>query len=123
MDKKQRQAENSARWRKRHPEKNKEVWKKANLKARMAYATLKSELIKSRNGCQLCGYKDFSCLPVFDFHHMERNKEIELSAYRKTVNRANFHTEAEKCIVLCANCHRKIHNNGIITAVTECADA
>ena len=116
--KKQRQAKNAANWRKRHPEKNKEVWKNANLKARTAYASLKSALIQSRNGCQICGYKDFSCLPVFEFHHKERNKEINLSAYRKTVNRANFSTEAEKCIVLCANCHRKIHH-GIITAITQ----
>jgi hypothetical protein len=61
---------------------------------------------KEQAGCALCGE---SFPPALDFHHREpseKHYEIGRMTNRnaKTVDR-----EIEKCIVLCATCHRKIH--------------
>ena len=55
-------------------------------------------------GCIICGEKDPCCL---DFHHL-RDKEFEIGQTMDvTVEKLN--NEANKCVVLCANCHRKLH--------------
>ena len=102
---------NSAKWRERHPERNKQVWVNSNKKASLIYNEMKINYIKKVGGCQLCGYNDFSCLPVYEFHHTDNDKETNLSYYRRTVNKTLFLEEAKKCIIVCANCHRKIHHN------------
>jgi hypothetical protein len=57
-------------------------------------------------GCACCGEKDTVCL---DFHHYDPSeKEFNLStALTKPVNK--LIEEASKCVVVCSNCHRKIH--------------
>lgn len=57
-----------------------------------------------QSGCILCGEKDLACL---DFHHI-RDKEHTIAAmgYFST---DKIVRELDKCIVLCANCHRKLH--------------
>lgn len=56
-------------------------------------------------GCSMCDENDIACL---DFHHI-RDKEYTISQLIKTENFTKIKTEVEKCIVLCANCHRKLH--------------
>jgi predicted HNH restriction endonuclease len=56
--------------------------------------------------CSMCGESDHNCL---DFHHIDPNeKEIKISTAigrgAKTVV-----NELKKCVVVCANCHRKVH--------------
>lgn len=56
-------------------------------------------------GCAICGEKDIACL---DLHHL-RDKEFTIS---RSINRCSFEKikkELDKCVVLCANCHRKLH--------------
>lgn len=55
-------------------------------------------------GCQHCGINDYR---VLDLHHL-RNKEIGVSiaAGKQCWSLARVVEELEKCIVLCANCHR-----------------
>lgn len=63
---------------------------------------------KSSFGCQKCGENRGYCL---DFHHLDPTVKEE-SISRLTSNRSNLDTimnETEKCIVLCANCHREFH--------------
>lgn len=57
-------------------------------------------------GCVVCGEKDPCCL---DFHHIDsEHKEFNMgSAWTKTDKR--IVEEAAKCVVVCSNCHRKIH--------------
>ena len=57
-----------------------------------------------RCGCCICGETELCCL---DFHHL-RDKEFEL-AKAPDVSKERLYKELEKCIVLCANCHRKLH--------------
>jgi len=60
--------------------------------------------IKRETGCRVCGESDPLAL---DFHHKpEEQKEINLSEAR-TWRKAQH--ETKKCVVMCANCHRKSH--------------
>jgi hypothetical protein len=70
----------------------------------------KKEFAVSQFGgeCQLCGYN--KCLGALDFYHIDRNsKEINPvhTIYNWSWDRAKI--ELEKCILLCANCHRELH--------------
>lgn len=58
-----------------------------------------------RNGCSICGENDLACL---DFHHV-RDKKYTISQLIKIENFTKIKAEVEKCIILCANCHRKLH--------------
>ena len=60
-------------------------------------------------GCIICGESDPCCL---DFHHL-KDKEFDL-AHSKEFSLDRIKKEIEKCIILCANCHRKLHANKII---------
>lgn len=56
-------------------------------------------------GCAVCGETDTVCL---DFHHLN-DKTFNIS---RAINRYSFEqikSEIDKCIVLCSNCHRKLH--------------
>lgn len=54
------------------------------------------------NGCAACAETDTSCL---DFHHID--EKIENIGMLRSMKK--ILVEVKKCIVLCANCHRKYH--------------
>ena len=90
--------------------------KERSLKRVAANKKLKKEIIIEKGGkCQICGYDDLSCLAVFDFHHIDsktKDMSISVGQYRKTLTQRSpkiIRQETAKCIVVCANCHRKIH--------------
>lgn len=59
--------------------------------------------------CGICGEAYPAC--VFDFHHIEPDKkEIKLARLLK-FSWAKVMTELDKCIMLCANCHRLVHES------------
>lgn len=60
--------------------------------------------IKSSHGCLRCGEIDASCL---DFHHVGE-KSFEISNGKK-ISESRLGKEISKCVVLCSNCHRKLH--------------
>jgi hypothetical protein len=71
----------------------------------------KIELIRLKGGqCAACGYdKNFSAL---EFHHTDPiNKTFQLDL-RSLSNRkwAAVIEEANKCLLLCSNCHAEMHN-------------
>jgi hypothetical protein len=62
--------------------------------------------IKASRGCLQCGERHPACL---DFHHRDPGDklfEIGSNHYRAA---ALLSAEIDKCDVLCANCHRKLH--------------
>ncbi len=68
--------------------------------------------IKAKYKCQFCSEDDPVCL---DFHHVEsEEKESGISqlVYRK--KRKLVFDEMRKCIIVCSNCHRKIHANKLL---------
>jgi hypothetical protein len=70
-----------------------------------------AELLKrGLNKCSVCGYdKNTGAL---DLHHInEKNKLLNLSAcYSRAFNEKRYGAELDKCICLCANCHRELHS-------------
>ena len=58
--------------------------------------------------CQICGYN--SCPEAMEFHHQnssEKNFGISNKGYTRSWE--NVKKELEKCVMLCANCHREVH--------------
>ena len=71
----------------------------------------KLKLIEIKGGgCVKCGYnKNISAL---EFHHIDETIKA-FAIDRRTLSNNSMETilkEAEKCILLCANCHREHHN-------------
>lgn len=65
------------------------------------------KLYKSRHSCIICGESELCCL---EFHHLE-NKKFSLSHRMKhDIDSKDVLREMNKCCLVCANCHRKIHN-------------
>jgi hypothetical protein len=64
---------------------------------------------KRDRGCTLCGETE----PwVLDMHHLDPSSKETNSATSATLKA--FLKEADKCILLCSNCHRKVHA-GVLT--------
>lgn len=58
--------------------------------------------------CSVCGYKKY--VGALEFHHLdEKNKKFDLSTKGITRSWAKTKAELEKCVLVCANCHREIH--------------
>lgn len=58
--------------------------------------------------CELCGYD--RCLDALEFHHLdEKNKKFGLSQAGLTRSWEKSKQELDKCIMVCANCHRELH--------------
>ena len=83
-------------WRKEHPNYQKELYERGREFC---------QNYKRWNPCVKCGETDYRCL---EFHHLE-DKTIKAMAdiYRFPLWRIQL--ELDKCEILCANCHRKLH--------------
>ena len=70
---------------------------------------LKTMLVEYKGGqCAICGYNRSP--DVLEFHHIdESKKEFGLSIRGLTRSWERMRVEADKCILLCANCHREVH--------------
>ena len=64
--------------------------------------------IKKEKKCNRCKEDDPICL---DFHHIGKKSFSISSAINDGYSLRRIYKEIEKCIVLCANCHRKEHHN------------
>ena len=64
--------------------------------------------IKHATGCHFCQELEPICL---DFHHrLQFEKHLSISEMiNRHSNWDKIITEIEKCVVVCANCHRKVH--------------
>ena len=58
--------------------------------------------------CSDCGYSGHPA--VFDFHHKNpEEKDFNVSKVRALKWGSHVETELDKCVLLCANCHRLRH--------------
>lgn len=58
--------------------------------------------------CQVCGYN--RCVEALEFHHLDPTQKdfgISHKGYARSWERVK--KEIDKCILLCANCHREFH--------------
>lgn len=71
-------------------------------------------LVEYKGGkCERCGYD--KCIDALEFHHLDPSTK-ESKNLGTTAAIAKQKAEADKCILVCANCHREIHNelrNGV----------
>jgi hypothetical protein len=67
----------------------------------------KQQCVDYKGGrCSVCGYD--KCLPALEFHHVDPSqKETKIGANFSTFKKAK--PELDKCILVCANCHRELH--------------
>jgi hypothetical protein len=76
--------------------------------------TLKAQIIESKNSsCNSCGIKyNGKNAAIFDLHHEDpEDKDFNLSlGALNRISKARALKEAEKCLLLCANCHRLEHS-------------
>lgn len=70
---------------------------------------LKKDLVEYKGGkCEKCGYD--KCVAAMDFHHLNpKEKDFAISKNGHTKSWAKLKKEADKCILVCANCHRELH--------------
>lgn len=60
------------------------------------------------NKCEICGYN--RCISALEFHHKdpkEKDFSIGQKGYTRSLDKNK--KEVDKCLLVCANCHREIH--------------
>ena len=77
---------------------------KASVKKRRK--EMKRLLVEYKGGaCEKCGYD--KCIGALEFHHIDPStKEFQIGG---TIGLERQRKEADKCMLLCANCHREEH--------------
>ena len=66
---------------------------------------------KKTLSCSACNESTWYCL---DFHHLDPSKkDFELALVTNRVSWKKVVAEVSKCVCLCSNCHRKVHQGDI----------
>lgn len=81
---------------------------KTSFAVKQTRRKIKRLLIEYKGGkCERCGYNK-NCPAAYDFHHKDPTaKEFAIS--KSNLSLARQKVEIDKCLLLCANCHREIH--------------
>jgi len=84
--------------------------RKERIRQQRARSLLRVEItkIKSEAGCSNCKEKDPVCL---QFHHTDAESKLASinRAIASKMRKEMLFKEIAKCIILCANCHLKLH--------------
>jgi len=79
----------------------------ANNKVRKKVRRIDWQVFKATLSCVNCGENHPA---TFDFHHVERHPDNrKVHKLLQSNNIGGALEEIKKCVVLCANCHRKHH--------------
>lgn len=58
--------------------------------------------------CEICGYD--RCIEALEFHHKDpTQKDFAISSRGHSRSWERVKAELDKCVMLCANCHREVH--------------
>lgn len=72
---------------------------------------IKQELITYKGGkCSRCGF-DKDVPGAYDFHHRDPDKKEFTIGHYNIVKRERLFEEADKCDLVCRNCHAEIHDD------------
>lgn len=72
--------------------------------------------LKTSKGCCICGYS--KCSEALEFHHLDRESKTDRISRLIVSKSSMLSDELEKCVILCANCHREVES-GITTLPLE----
>jgi hypothetical protein len=108
----------SSQWQKEHPETVKNRMKAYKDSGRFKEVQQKRvdeirefiDFYKAEHGCIICGEKDPA---VLDFHHIDPTQKVNNVAYLKYRSLSKVVEELSKCVVVCANDHRRIERGAI----------
>ena len=97
---------------------NKEYYRRNTKQEIKRVATRKAKLrdwlneYRKSTSCSVCGESDPACL---DFHHTNpKEKEFSLGDTKASgFSKKRLLNEIQKCVVVCANCHRKAHARSV----------
>ena len=68
-----------------------------------------ARLKQNRGGkCIRCGYN--KCLKALEFHHVDQSKK-DFTISNDHFKLADAVEKSKKCILLCSNCHKELHDN------------
>ena len=88
---------------KEHYNTDKQYYKDKNNKRRKE---IRDYILSKKVKCSSCDETHQACL---DFHHLQ-DKKIDISIIQRHMwSNDKIDEEINKCVVLCANCHRKLH--------------
>lgn len=62
--------------------------------------------------CQICGYKKY--VGALELHHVYGKKDFGIADKGYTRSWNKIKQELDKCILLCANCHREV-GGGVVS--------
>ena len=83
-----------------------EYLKKAVVKRRRKIKLMAVEYMGGQ--CSKCEYK--KCVAALEFHHKDvSKKDFGISINGATRSWEKTKAELDKCIMLCSNCHRELH--------------
>lgn len=70
---------------------------------------VKEKLVEYKGGkCEICGYD--KCVSALEFHHLDpTKKDFGIGNKGNTMKFNRIKEEADKCMLVCSNCHREIH--------------
>ena len=68
------------------------------------------ELLEYKGGkCQHCGVRDLEHLEIYDYHHVNGKEKLFNVGGQLLAPKDKIYAEVDKCLLLCANCHKKEH--------------
>tara|TARA_R110000851_G_scaffold78423_6_gene173122 strand:- start:1080 stop:1439 length:360 start_codon:yes stop_codon:yes gene_type:complete len=71
---------------------------------------VKQKAVDYKGGkCEKCDYN--KCVAALEFHHKDPNeKDFSISKNGACTSWEKVKAEVDKCMLVCSNCHREIHN-------------
>ena len=103
---------------KKHYRHNKELYVNRAIK-RNKTVYERYQAFKSTLECQCCGESFAACL---EFHHVDPNSKEDELANMARQSWKRFAKELDKCVCVCANCHRKIHAGALTLTLQRLQD-
>lgn len=93
-----------------YPKKTPEQIRRITLQNSEKRREIKRKAIEYKGGaCYKCGYNE--CVAALTFHHLDPSKKDFQISSNSIRNWKTIEAELDKCILVCQNCHCKIHHD------------